>query len=44
MTRVFNSSGHALPVTVLEVGPCHVVQLKLWIMTVMMQFKLDMIS
>jgi len=28
MTRVFNSSGHALPVTVLEVGPCHVVQVK----------------
>ncbi len=28
MTRVFNSSGNAIPVTVLEVGPCHVVQVK----------------
>lgn len=28
MTRVFNSSGNAVPVTVLEVGPCHVVQVK----------------
>ena len=28
MTRVFNSNGHAIPVTVLEVGPCHVTQVK----------------
>ena len=28
MTRVFNSVGNAIPVTVLEVGPCHVVQVK----------------
>ena len=28
MTRVFNSSGQAIPVTVLEVGPCHVTQVK----------------
>ena len=28
MTRVFNSSGFAVPVTVLEVGPCHVTQVK----------------
>ena len=28
MTRVFNSSGNAVPVTVLEVGPCYVVQVK----------------
>ena len=28
MTRVFNSSGHSIPVTVLEVGPCHVTQVK----------------
>ena len=28
MTRVFNSSGHSIPVTVLEVGPCYVTQLK----------------
>ena len=28
MTRIFNSKGHSLPVTVLEVGPCHVTQLK----------------
>ena len=28
MTRVFNSSGNAVPVTVLEVGPCHVIQVK----------------
>ena len=28
MTRVFNSIGHVVPVTILEVGPCHVVQVK----------------
>ena len=28
MTRVFSSSGNAMPVTILEVGPCHVVQVK----------------
>ena len=28
MTRVFNSDGHSLPVTILEVGPCHVTQVK----------------
>ena len=28
MTRIFNSKGHSLPVTVLEVGPCHIIQLK----------------
>ena len=28
MTRIFNSSGHSVPVTVLEVGPCHVTQIK----------------
>ena len=28
MTRVFNSVGHAIPVTVLEVGPCYVTQIK----------------
>ena len=28
MSRVFNSAGNAVPVTVLEVGPCHVVQVK----------------
>jgi len=28
MTRVFNSVGNVIPVTVLEVGPCYVVQLK----------------
>jgi len=28
MTRVFNSIGHSIPVTVLEVGPCHVTQIK----------------
>ncbi len=28
MTQVFNERGHSLPVTVLEVGPCVVVQLK----------------
>jgi len=28
MTRVFSSNGNAIPVTVLEVGPCHVVQVK----------------
>ena len=28
MTRVFNSLGQAIPVTVLEVGPCHVTQVK----------------
>ena len=28
MTRVFNSDGHSVPVTVLEVGPCHITQLK----------------
>ena len=28
MTRVFNSNGNAIPVTVLEVGPCHIVQVK----------------
>ena len=28
MTRVFSSNGNAVPVTVLEVGPCHVVQIK----------------
>lgn len=28
MTRIFNSSGFAVPVTVLEVGPCHVTQVK----------------
>ena len=28
MTRVFNSMGHSIPVTVLEVGPCHVTQIK----------------
>ena len=28
MTRVFDSSGRAVPVTVLEVGPCQVIQVK----------------
>ncbi len=28
MTRVFSSDGYAIPVTVLEVGPCHVTQVK----------------
>ena len=28
MTRVFSSSGHSIPVTVLEVGPCYVTQVK----------------
>ena len=28
MTRVFNSLGRAIPVTVLEVGPCHITQVK----------------
>ena len=28
MTRVFNSVGHSVPVTVLEVGPCYVTQVK----------------
>ena len=28
MTRVFDSSGHAIPVTVLEAGPCLVTQVK----------------
>ena len=28
MTRIFNSSGHSTPVTVLEAGPCHVTQIK----------------
>ena len=28
MTRVFNSVGHSIPVTVLEVGPCCVTQIK----------------
>lgn len=28
MTRIFNSNGHAEPVTLLEVGPCHVTQVK----------------
>ena len=28
MTRVFNSVGHSIPVTVLEVGPCYVTQIK----------------
>tara|TARA_Y100000591_G_C21840827_1_gene705517 strand:+ start:358 stop:975 length:618 start_codon:yes stop_codon:yes gene_type:complete len=28
MTRVFSPSGQSIPVTVLEVGPCHVTQLK----------------
>jgi len=28
MTRVFNSIGHSIPVTILEVGPCYVTQIK----------------
>ncbi len=28
MTRIFNSKGHSVPVTVLEAGPCQVIQLK----------------
>ena len=28
MTRVFDSIGHSIPVTVLEVGPCYVTQIK----------------
>ena len=28
MTRVFSPNGNVIPVTVLEVGPCHVVQVK----------------
>ena len=28
MTRVFNSYGNSVPVTLLEVGPCHVTQIK----------------
>jgi large subunit ribosomal protein L3 len=28
MTRVFNGEGHAIPVTVVEAGPCPVVQIK----------------
>ncbi len=28
MTRIFNSNGHVVPVTILEVGPCRVTQLK----------------
>ena len=41
MTRVFNSNGHAIPVTVLEVGPCHVTQVKTLKMMVMMLFSSD---
>src|SRR5215211_4626093 len=28
MTQVFDEQGHAVPVTVVEAGPCHVTQLK----------------
>ena len=28
MTRVFTEDGNAVPVTVIEAGPCHVVQVK----------------
>ena len=28
MTRVFSTHGQAIPVTVLEVGPCHITQVK----------------
>ena len=28
MTRIFDSVGSVVPVTVLEVGPCHVIQVK----------------
>ena len=28
MTRVFGSNGQAIPVTVLEAGPCQVTQIK----------------
>jgi len=28
MTRVFNATGRSIPVTVLEVGPCNVTQIK----------------
>ena len=28
MTRVFDSNGRAIPVTVLEAGPCQVTQVK----------------
>ena len=28
MTQIFNEAGHAVPVTVIQVGPCTVVQKK----------------
>ena len=28
MTRVFNATGRSIPVTILEVGPCNVTQIK----------------
>ena len=28
MTQVFDDAGHAVPVTVVEAGPCHVAQVK----------------
>jgi len=28
MTQIFDEAGHALPVTVIEAGPCHVLQLR----------------
>ena len=40
MTRVFNSIGHSIPVTVLEVGPCYVTQIKTVKKMVMMLFSL----
>lgn len=28
MTQIFDSAGHAIPVTVIQAGPCHILQLK----------------
>ena len=41
MTRIFDDSGNMVPVTVLEVGPCVVTQMKNSAVDGMMLFKLD---
>ena len=40
MTRVFNDLGFTVPVTILELGPCNVIQVKTKKVTDMIQFKL----
>ena len=43
MTQIFDKSGDVIPVTVLQVGPCIVTQIKTVLTDGLMRFKLTMI-